>query len=217
MPVYLNGQVGPQSVGNGPSAALRQDKTGSLVTHEQYGKHFEPCLQGQSFLYMIASQAFLLSATTGGHPTVINPSGSGVIFVPTMLTATFISGTTVIGGVVVATTLNAGAGAATAAPIATATLVAPKPALRGGGGVAKCYWSPTTNTFTAAPVVEYATSLNFGAADPTNSGNPHTHLFNGTLAYYPGTAMSICYTVTTSTALFAITLCGIEIPLPPGS
>jgi hypothetical protein len=61
-----------------------------------------------------------------------------------------------------------------------------------------------------------ATGINLGAAAPTGSG-AYECKFDGSIAFYPGTAMSVCYTVTTSTALFQISLLGLEIPLPPGS
>lgn len=214
MPYYLNGQVGQQTVGNGSTVPFRQSKFASMVTAETNGKHFEETLNGNAFIYHIASQALVLAATGGGHPTVINPAGSGVIWVPTALRLSFISGTTVIGGVILAETLNAVIG--TGATIPTATIVAAVPALRGAGAQPRCQWSPTTNTFTAAPTSRCATGLNLGAAAPTGSGQYETK-FDGSIGFYPGTACSVCYTVTTSTALFQITLFGIEVPLPPGS
>jgi hypothetical protein len=215
MAFTMQGQVGSQNAGSGSPATYRVDNTGATVTHEMNGKHAEQTLRGNSFLYTIASQALVIAGTGGGSPTVINPVGSGVIWMPTYLTISFISGTTVIGAVVLADTLNVGGGAATGAAIKTATLVAAVNALRGSGGVARCQWSPTTNTFTAAQTVNYATSINLGAAAPTGSGT-YTHQFNGTYALYPGTATSVCYTVTTSTALFAISIAAVEIPLPSG-
>lgn len=215
MAIPILGQVGPGSVGIGTQAPPRLSKQLELVTHEASGQYFEQALNGQSYIYGIASQALLLSATTGNVPTVWNPAGSGVIFVPTKLTITYISGTLVVGGVVIATTLNAGSAIGTAAPIVTFTQVTPKPAIRGTGFGSRCLFAPSTCTFTAAPVVEYATNINYNTTALVLANG--THDFNGTLAYYPGTAMSICYTVTTSTALFAITLCGLEIPVPPGS
>ncbi len=208
-------QVGPQSVGNGTQTVPRLSKFGETVTNEASGQYFEQGLNGQSFVYTIASQALLLSATTGNVPTIWNPAGSGVIFVPTSLTITYISGTLVVGGVVIATTLNAGSAIGTAAPIVTFTQVAAKAAIRGTGAASKCLFAPSTCTFTAAPTVEYATNINYNTTALVLANG--THNFNGTLAYYPGTAMSVCYTVTTSTALFALTVCGLEIPIPPGS
>ena len=137
-----------------------------------------------------------------------------MIWVPTALRISFISGTTVIGAVILAETLNAVVG--TGATIPTATIVAAKPALRGSGAAPRCQWSPTTNTFTVAPTSVCATGINLGAAAPTGTGT-YECKFDGSIAFYPGTACSVCYTVTTSTALFQISLLGIEVPLPPGS
>lgn len=215
MAFAITGQTGPTLQGNGSAAPVRLSKFGETVTHESSGQYFEQALNGQSYIYMIASQALLLSATTGGVPTVWNPAGSGVIFVPTKLTIAYISGTLVVGGVVIATTLNAGSSIGTAAPIVSFTQVAPKPAIRGTGFGSRCLFAPSTCSFTAAPVVEYATNINYNTTALVLANG--THDFNGTLAYYPGTAMSICYTVTTSTALFAISLSGLEVPVPPGS
>lgn len=209
--------IGPQRAGDADRRPLRGGNQGEIITGEMSGKHFEQTLRGKMVNYTIASQAILLSATGGGHPTVINPMGSGVLFVPISLTISFISGTTVIGAVVIADTLNVAGAPATAGPIVTATLVAAKSAYRGSNYQSQLLWSPTTNSFTAAPTVTEATSINLGAADPTNSGNPHKHYFDGAAIYGPGSAMSVCYTVTSSVALFAITIKGLEVPLPLSS
>ena len=215
MAFNVQGQVGQTLNGPGSTPPVRLSKFGETVTHEASGQYFEQALNGQSYIYMIASQALLLSATSGNVPTVWNPAGSNVIFVPTKLTITYISGTLAVGGVVIGTTLNAGAAIGTAAPIVTFTQVTPKPSIRGTGFGAKCLFAPSTCTFTAAPVIEYATNINYNTTALCLANG--THDFNGTLAYYPGTAMSICYTVSSSSAVFAISLSGLEIPIPPGS
>jgi hypothetical protein len=215
MALPVNQLVGPQLLPNSAQAQASLSKFGETVTHEASGQYFNQALNGQSYIYTIASQALLLSATTGNVPTIWNPAGSGVIFVPTTLTITYISGTLVVGGVVIATTLNAGSAIGTAAPIVTFTQVTPKPAIRGTGFGSRCLFAPSTCTFTAAPVVEYATNINYNTTALVLANG--THNFNGTLAYYPGTAMSVCYTVTTSTALFCVSVTGIEVPVPPGS
>lgn len=211
--MLAEGMVGPIRHGDGVQAKFRAGNQGEMITGEMSGKHFEQTLRGNMCIYHIASQALVLSATTGGHPTVINPMGSGVLFVPVALRICFTSGTTVIGSVLLGETLNvAGIIGGTGSTILTATLVDSKNALR-GRGKGKCLWSPTTNTFTAAPTIVAATGLNLGAAAPTGTGTYETK-FDGTLAFEPGTAVSITYSVTTSTALFHITLWGLELPLP---
>lgn len=214
MPLAMVGQAGPQTIATGAQAPPRLGNQGELVTSEMSGKHFEQLIRGNLFLYHNASIALLLSATTGGHPTVINPVGSGVVFVPLAIKLGYISGTTVISSILIAETLNVGGGAATAAPILTATLVAAKNAYRGGNSakVSSVQWSPATNTFTAAPTVIYAPGINLGAAAPTGTGTYEAKL-DGTLAFYPGTAMSLVCSVTTTTALFQVSIIGAEIPI----
>lgn len=180
-----------------------------------YGDYANALLAGQIFTYHCPAQAMLLTGTTGGFPTLINPLGSGRVFIPINVRISFVSGTTTIGSVLIADTLNVGANIATGAPILTATLVAGVSAVRGGGNSSVMKWSPTTNTFTAAPVVNSAAGLNLGAAAPTGTGTYELDLL-GQLAYAPGTAMSIVYSVTTSTSLWQITLMGIEAPLTGG-
>jgi hypothetical protein len=169
-------------------------------------------LRGNLFVYQMPSQALLLPATTGGHPTLINPASSGKVFIPTALRLSYISGTITVGSVVLAETLNVGGGAATGAPILTATLVAGKSARRGAGAQSTMQWSPSANTFTAAPTVLSGTDINVSVVTAEVSAS--TMFFDGSLVFEPGTALSICYTVTTSTALFFATLWGVELAYP---
>lgn len=206
--------VSKRNVGDGADIIPRAGNQCELVTHEMSGKHYEQTLRGNGFIYHAPAAALLLTGTGGGFPTVINPSGSGYIFVPLALRLGFVSGTTVIGSVLLAETLSVGAGAATGAPITAATLVAAKSTYRGSGRNSVMQWSPTTNTFTAAPTVVASAGLNLGAAAPTGTGTYETKL-DGLLAYYPGSAMSVVYSVTTSTAVFFVTIFGLEIPIPP--
>jgi hypothetical protein len=213
MPFVL--EVGPSRAPDNEQIRARGGNQGEIVTHEMSGKHFEQCLRGKAFNYTVAGQALLLAATTGGHPTVINPKGSGYLFVPLSLTLSFVSGTTVIGSVVIGTTTNVVAIATGAgSPILTATLATPVNALRGAGNASNLLWSPTTNTFTAAPAIDEAACINLGAAAPSAGGNSYKHYFDGLTVYPPGSAMSVCYSVATSTALFTVTIKGLEIPVP---
>ncbi len=209
--------VGEQRLSDGYANRARLGPLGEMLTGEVSGKHSEHLMRGRLFLYTINSQALVLSATGGGCPTIINAANSGILFIPLALRIGFISGTTTIGSVLIAKTANVGNGAATGAPVVTATLVAAQNALVGAGRVSQVQWSPTTNTFTAAPTVITPTCINLGTADPTNGGNPHVDKFDGTLGFMPGTAMSIVYSVTTSTALFQVTMWGLELPIPSQS
>lgn len=205
-------RAGAQRVGSGVETTPRCDDFGALIAA---GQRRQDLLDGNLFIYHVASQALILTATTGNSPTVFNPLGSGVVFIPIALKISWISGTTVIGSVVICETLNAGSSQATAGAILTFTKVAAENALRGSGKSSRVFWSPSVSTYTAAPTARYATGINLAPADPVSGFNAFCE-FNDHLAYMPGTAMSVCYSVTTSTALFQITLIGAELPLPPG-
>lgn len=209
-----------QTGGTSLEVPSRCDAYGAGVNSMIHGQFSEHTMRGRMFVYGISSQALLLSATTGGHPTIWNPAGSGMIFIPQALRLSFISGTTVIGGVNWHITLGAGSTVGTGLPIVTFTEVAARNcAVGASGGAARASamkFAPTTNTFTAAPTFLAATGYNLGAAAPTNGGGPMPINEDGKIIIYPGAALSLCYTVTTSTALFAISIYGIEIPAPLG-
>lgn len=211
--MLLEGRVGPAKFGDGADAKVRLGNFGEAITNSVFGNHYDHVARGGGFIYHIASQALLLSATTGGHPTVINPLGSGVNFVPLGLSVSWTSGTTVIGSVLIAATKKVAAIATGAgSPILTATQVAPENALIGCGAVGKTLWSPTTNTFTAAPTVIMAAGINLAPADPV-SGFQAFVKFDGCPVFAPGSAMSITYSVTTTTALLHTTIFGVEVPV----
>ena len=172
-------------------------------------KYYEMVKQDRVFIYTILSQAIILSATTGGHPTIINPVGSGRNFVPLALRIAWISTAYTAGAVAWALTRNSGTGAATAAPILTATLVAQINARMGQNlnNTSKMLWSPTTNTFTAAPVVVAAAGIGHVVTATDTSDNV---VYNGEMVLEHGNALSLVYTVTTMTSLVTTTIWGYE-------
>ncbi len=212
MGLDLKLRAGPQRPVDGQGFVGRGGSQGEFVTSEMSGKHYEQTLRGNVFIYNVASQALLL--TGSGVPTIINMSDSGKLFVPIVLRIGFISGTTTIGSVNIAglkgvNSISTGAGS----PILTATLVAAESANYNSGLASRMKFSPTTNTFTTAPSVIYATGINLGTAAPSVPG-PYECKFDGTLVFPPGTSCSIVYSVTSSTSVFNITMIGLEIPLP---
>lgn len=207
-------QVGPQFVskGQGPSNA-RGDYSGAGVFQEAQGRYAELVRQGQMFNYSTTSAAaLLLSATTACGPCWWNPAGSGVIFYPLILTQTWLSGVTVAGAVMWMITKTAGAAIGTAAPIVTFTAVAPVNMAIGSPNAATSAinFAPVTATYTAAPSYFMGSGLNY----KTEAGDYVAEIdYNGALAVYPGNALTLCYSVTTSTALYFTTVLGCEVPL----
>ncbi len=187
------------------------------------GESFEDTLNGQTQTFFTpTAAALLISATTGNVPTLWNPTTSGKIFIPKKVILTYLSGTTTIGSVLFAKTLTQAGTAviATNGPIITFTSGVANAQNNGGLGAPNAkatamLWAPAVNTFFAAPTVFMGSEINVGAVAPTNGGlGGSAHRFNGETIIWPGQALSICYSVTTSTALFFVTLIGVEKPLP---
>jgi hypothetical protein len=215
--VRLLGQVGPQSSGLGPVQAVRLTPDGSVVVSDLHGDYYESNVRGNMFVGASASAgiAILLPATTGGHPTLFNPLGSGVNVSITRLELSYVSGTHAPGAFEWAKTLSAGAAAATGAAILTATAVTAVPAMLGGTGVSKVIWSPTTNTFTAAPTFYRPVGIGLHTGASATAINPDVLIvdYKGDLVIAPGNAISLCYQTTTTTALFQVGLTWEEIPV----
>lgn len=213
--------VGPQFNADGAGIDLnaRQNVYGGAVNSDTCGTRFEDTLNGETQIFTTTTAAaLLLSATTGNCPTIWNPSTSNKIFIPTKVVLGFLSGTTTIGSVLWATTVTQGGTAviATTGPVITFTNAA---AVNGGiGGPSPkpsgMLWAPAVCTFVAAPVVLAPTGINLGAAAPTNGGNSFIAEQNGDIILWPGNALSLVYSVTTSTALYFATIYGVTKSLP---
>lgn len=209
--VYLDGAVLP----NEPRSTVY----GAGVPSTTPGESFEDTLNGQTQIFRtVSALAILASATTGNVPTLWNPSTSGRIFIPKKLILTFLSGTTTISGIQLAyTQAQAGeAVIATTGPIITFTEGASATTKFNGSlgapnaKTSRMKWAPAACSFVAIPTVFMDTEINFGAVAPTNGGNTFVHRFNGEMILNPGYAMSVVSTVATTTALFFVTLIGVE-------
>lgn len=203
-------RVGPASYADGTdNVTPRGTKEGAVLTSNMGPMYLEAVKNDRVFIYTILSQAIILSATTGGHPTIMNPVGSGRYFVPLALRIAWISTAYTAGALAWAVTRNIGGGAATAAPIPTATIVAQINAKVGPGtaNASKMLWSPTTNTFTAAPTVFAAAGIGHVV---TATDTIDYAIYNGEIVMEPGTAISLVYTVTTMTSLVSTTIWGYE-------
>lgn len=150
--------------------------------------------------------ALIVPATTGGHPTLWNPTDSGVYVHVRLLELSWVSGNNAPGAVEWAGVTNTGSAVATGAPIATATLVAPVG--RYGEGVNnRAKWSPTTNTFTAAPAFIRPAGISLFTGIGTTAVAPfvlRAAYEQDDFVLAPGSAASVCFQTTTTTALFQV-------------
>jgi len=212
-------KVGPGRYTDGvENVSPRGGNSGEVMVSQLMPPRLEMALRFQSYIYHVASQAFLLIGGGVGAPTWINPIGSGVLFVPLRLSCSFISGTTTIGSVIWAKQVTSGAGTSggvTGGNPLTATFVAPIACRVNSAGSPRVLFSPTTSTWTTAPTAVMATGINLGTAAPIVEG-PLVVDYNGEIVCEPGNTLALDYTVTTSTSVWQITVVGAEVPFNQG-
>jgi hypothetical protein len=201
--------VGERSLQDGVNSedAIRASRDGVQIVSEMHGKYYEQNVRGHLYTGTSASTgiALIAPAAGGGHPTLWNPAGSGVNVSVVKLMLSWVSGNNAPGAIEWAYVLNTGSSVATGAPIATATLVGPLGIL-GGTWTPKAKWSPTTNTFTAAPVFLRPTGLSLFTGISTTAVAPFTMIenYDGDFVIGPGTAICLCTQMATTTAVFQV-------------
>lgn len=213
------GQVGPQVASDLGLANIRADNYGSQMVQEFNGKYAELARRGMLFNAKIADAgiALIVSATTGNHPTLWNPLGSGKIVYILRLYLNWLSGNIATSGLLWCTTTSAGANKGTGAPVVTFTEVATVPSLVGSSSGSNCKWAPAVCTFAAAPALYMSTGINLAA---TTAAAATTNLiadYDGHIALLPGTAISLTCAQATTTALFQGGIVYAELPLAPGN
>ena len=150
--------------------------------------------------------AIIAAATGGGHPTLFNPLNSGRIVSIKKLIMSYVSGNNAPGSLAWNITANAGSQAATGSAIPTAVAVAAQSAMAGGPVDQKAIWSPTTNTFTAAPAFYRPCGMSLFTGVAATAVAPWTwgEDYNDDLLIAPGTALSLVNVAATTTALFRV-------------
>lgn len=173
-------------------------------------------IQGYQVSNAAAGIALITPATTGNHPTLWNPSNSGVYASIRSLTLSYVSGTNAPTAVEWATTAATGASIGTGLPIVTFTQVTYGTQTTSGSftptyngfsaGTAKCLWSPAVNTYTVLPTYWRPTGLSLATMAANSTPAPFTIKIDymGTLGIAPGVALSLCTQAATTTALFQV-------------
>lgn len=214
----MQGMSGVQNNADGTTLITQQfGQQGDGLVSELHGKYYNQNVRGNLWMGLSASTgiALIAPATGGGHPTLFNPVGSAVNLSLVRLTLGYVSGNNAPTCIEWASTLNAGSQAATGAAILTATAVAPTNCVIGGTGTNKVIWSPTVNTFTAAPVFVMPTGFSLFTGVAATATTPFTMIadYDGTLIVAPGAAISLCTQAATTTALFQVCVVWEAIPL----
>jgi hypothetical protein len=195
------------------SQSFRVSRDGSLSVQETNSKYYELASRGLLFnaTTLTAGIALIVSATTGNHPTIWNPTaapGSNIQF--TKMVISRLSGTDAPGSLMWASTIGAGSTIATAGPIATFTNVAALNAMVGGSPASDTVmrWAPSVCTFTAAPVFWGPIGINLFTVVVTAVIAPTGFLldYDGTIGVAPGSALSITSIAATTTSLWNVGL-----------
>jgi hypothetical protein len=196
--------------------ADRTMRDGSKVTTAIHGRFLESNIRQRLYTGVSASGgiALIVPATTGNHPTLWNPSDSGRYLSVVRLELSYVSGNNAPTALEWAATTATGAAVATGAPILTLTRVAPVGVL-GGNLDNKGIWSPTTNTFTAAPAFLRPTGLSLFTGVAATAVAPFSLRadYDGDFVLAPGTAVSLCSQAATTTAVFQVAVTWEEIPV----
>lgn len=203
--IQVLGRTGTLASPTGAYAPIALAPDGRVMTKDS---NFTAARAGRLLIATSATGgiALIVAATTGGHPTLFNPLSSGRIVSIKKLMLGYVSGNNAPTSLAWNITESAGSAAATGSAILTATAVAAKSAMAGGPVDQKSIWSPTTNTFTAAPAFyrPCALSLFTGVAATATAPFMWYENYEDDLMIAPGTALSLCTQAATTTALFRV-------------
>jgi len=198
--------------------ALRVSKTGAQVVTNLHGAYTEQMIRGNLFMAttVVTGIALITTAVTGNHPTIWNPTGSGVnISLVHLAVMGIAAGTHAPTGIGWYRTANTGDAIGVGLPIATFTQVAPINCLIGGTQTSRVRWSPAVSTYTAAPAFLCGVDLTLATYVVTAVVPPWTaeKNYDGKMGIAPGNALSLCSTAATTTALLVVKLIWEEIPI----
>lgn len=207
MQTQILGRTGTQASPSGQYAPIALTPDGRQYTDaSKYAR-------GRAGRLFVASSltggiALIVAATTGNHPTLWNPLGSGRVLNVLRLSIGYVSGNNAPGSLAWHVTTPAGAAAATASPILTFTQVAVQSAVAGGAVDSRAMWAPAINTFTAVPAYFRPTGISLFTGVAATATQPFLvqEEYDGSLQIDPGAALSLVTVQATTTALLRVAI-----------
>jgi hypothetical protein len=198
--------VGPQIVGDGGVIMQRGGNMGETIVAEMYGKYGELVRRGLVFAARVNTAAAVpINTTLTNAPALWNPSGSGKTVVPLkILFSVGAIGTPILNGFTLSYLANAGATAATAAPVLTFTTQASVNMLIGKGPAATTLFAPAVATYTTQPAVLVDLGLGHHLEGAAASAQLYTLMydFDSSLMLPQGTLIAVGSTIATSTTYY---------------
>ncbi|KKL10440.1 hypothetical protein LCGC14_2555810 [marine sediment metagenome] len=185
-------------------------ENGAFRVQQAQGQYYGASRNGRLFVAtsLTGGIALIVAATTGNHPTLWNPSGSGRNISVVSLDLAYVSGANAPGSLAWNYTKRAGSQAGTASPILTFTRVDVESAMLGGAVDSKALWAPAVSTYTAAPAYGRPIKLSLFTGLAATATIPFVwgEEYNGKLNLAPGNAISLVTQQATTTALFRVTV-----------
>lgn len=181
-----------------------------------HGKYYHAAKSDRIYTGVSASGgiALIVPAATGNHPSLWNPSDSDRNLSIVRLELSWVSGNNAPGALEWASVATAGTNIGTGAPVVTYTKVAPV-GIVGGALDNKGRWSPTTNSYVAAPTFLRPTGLSLFTGVGATAVAPFqmTVDYDGDFVIAPGTVICLCTQAATTTALFQVAVTWEEVDI----
>lgn len=208
--------VGLPKLADDGQPSLRSGWFADLIVSELNPKWFEWAARGYLYHYSSAAAGVTLAVAGNNLPTIWNPMGSGKLFVPLRVLLGYVSATNVAGHLSWAKQANVGSQLGTAAPFSVFTDIAAENAILGGGKKSAVRFS-TTQTWTAAPTYFRPCGLSTAAMAAATAVAPFPMVFDedGSIIVQPGNAIQLCANAAIA-MVAAVSILGLELPLPPG-
>lgn len=179
---------------------------GDLQVSEFWGKYGTLVRKGLVYVARVNTAASVpVNSTLTNAPALWNPAGSGVFMIPLKITFSVGAiGTPVLQGFTLSYLTNAGATAATAAPVLTFTPQAVVNMKIGGSAGAKTQFAPAVATYTTAPAALMDLGLGHHLEGSAASGQHYTlmHDFDTELIVPPGSLIALGSTIGSSTTYY---------------
>jgi hypothetical protein len=206
-------QSGMNLMADGAKRTARAEAYGALVTDSWLGKYATAVRRGMGFSY--SSLVTWAALTTTNQFMIINPPGSGKIFIPARIILGYSSVTNVAGYIgMYQFPVNSIIG--TAASVVSFTAGLTYNLLSGAGNASKMIFSPTTNVIVGTPTL-LRPIVSLAAMAATTAIAPFvTEVdFEGLVQFVPGTAMILAGNAANA-MISMTTILGFEVPMPIG-
>jgi len=182
--------------------------------------YFEWLKKGYIFTGLVSTAAEIPKFDdTTNVPTLWNPADSGKVIIPISISVGAAAASTeVIHGLSLNFRKNCGSAVGTGAPFSVFTEVAALPLLLGSNKASLAKWGPATNTGTAAGTLLMMLGLGLWVEGTAANSALYADMifkFESMLALLPGTAISLCSNVASSTT-FNSSIVYAELPYLPG-